>query len=82
MSAPIELMPIPAHVTATCRAHFGHHATRNGRRQLVDNRCDSCPLRTPCLKWGGASARTVAELEENRAAFVTTAVALLGEVPA
>ncbi|MBA3397149.1 MAG: hypothetical protein H0T89_31260 [Deltaproteobacteria bacterium] len=60
-------------IRSTCRDYFGRHVTRGGKRQLVDNRCNACPLRTPCLAFGGAPARTFGELEEAREVFARAA---------
>lgn len=57
-------------VLATCREYFGRNVTRaDGSRHLVNNRCGKCPLRTPCLEWGSAPARTLEELDESAAVF-------------
>ncbi len=64
-------------ITAMCRDYFGRTVVRGGKRQLVDNRCNACPLRAPCLAFGGAPARTFAELEESREVFERAATGLL-----
>ena len=65
------------HITAVCREYAGRRVVRNGRAQLVEERCGQCPLRTPCLKWGGAPARTEAEMAESREAFAVEATEIL-----
>jgi len=58
----VSLDPI---ITSTCREFFGRNVeTRSGRRIHVDNRCDACPLRAPCLAWGGKPAHTIEQLRE------------------
>ncbi len=64
-------------IRSTCRDYFGRLVTRGGKRQLVDNRCNACPLRTPCLTFGGSPARTFAELEELHASLERESVRLM-----
>jgi hypothetical protein len=71
-------MALPVFITDVCREHFGTHKIVRGKKQLVDNRCDSCPLRQPCLKFGAAPARSFAELDASREAFAVEAKAVLG----
>lgn len=72
------MMPkLSPQIRATCRAYFGRHAIRGGRKQLVDNRCDACPLRAPCLAFGTAPARTFEELDQARATFNAAAAEVL-----
>jgi hypothetical protein len=66
---------IPAPITAICRAHFGRYL--GGGKWSPPNRCDSCPLRDPCMRKGAAPARTLEELAESRAAFVAAAEAII-----
>lgn len=68
-------MSLSPRITAVCRAYFG--TVRH--RKLVGNRCDQCPLRTPCMAFGGAPARTFAELDDTRAAFADAAEQIGGE---
>ena len=65
------------HITAVCREYFGKHKLVRGKKQLVDNRCDKCPLRAPCLSWGGKPARTMDELRENGEVFAAEALEIL-----
>ena len=70
-------MSLSVRITTVCRSYFG--TVRN--RKLVGNRCDRCPLRTPCMAFGGAPARTFAELDEARAAFELAAERIAGGQP-
>ena len=65
-------------IASTCRAYFGRNVVRAGRKQLVDNRCEKCPLREPCVTFCAAPARTFGELEQARETFASAAVELLG----
>lgn len=65
-------MALPAVITAVCRVHFGTRA-----KKYRDNRCDACPLRAPCLKFGAAPARTLDELNQSRAEFAREATAIV-----
>lgn len=65
-------------IREVCAEHFGRVAVRAGRKQLVENRCEKCPLRVPCLAFGGAPARTFDELDQARATFAAAAAAVLG----
>lgn len=69
------------HITATCREFFGRVVDRRGKRELVDNRCDKCPLRSPCLTWGGMPARNYEELHKANDWFATEASAVLASLP-
>lgn len=68
-------MALAAHITAVCRVYAG--TVKRGK--LVNERCGQCPLRVPCLKFGGAPARTFDELVEARETFATEATAILAE---
>jgi hypothetical protein len=72
-------MALPVFITDVCREYFGTHKTVRGKKQLVDNRCDSCPLRQPCLKFGAAPARTFGELDASRETFAAEARELLAK---
>ena len=72
-------MALPTVITNVCREYFGTHKIVRGHKQLVGNRCDACPLRAPCMKWGAAPARTTGELAESRATFEREARELLGK---
>lgn len=71
----VSLAPL---ITTTCREFFGRVVLRSGKRQLVDNRCSECPIRSECLAWGGKPARTMEELRENGEVFAREAEAVLG----
>lgn len=71
----VTLSPL---ITSTCRDYFGRHVIRGGRKHLVDNRCDKCPLRAPCLAFGGAPANTIEQLDKARVEFERAAVEVLG----
>lgn len=68
-------------VRATCHEYFGSVVVRAGRKQLVDNRCDRCPLRAPCVTWGGAPAHDEAALDAAAEVFNSAAAGLLGATP-
>ena len=70
-------MSLAPHITAVCREYFGTHKIVRGTKQLVGNRCNSCPLRAPCLSWGGKPARTMEELRENGEVFAREASEIL-----
>lgn len=77
MSELPMLPPIPVEVAEVCRQWFG--AYRSGRWS-PPNRCDSCPLRAPCMAWGIAPAHTQQQIAEARAVFVSASQKLLGGV--
>lgn len=58
-----------------CRDHFG--MSFGGGRWSPPNRCGSCPLRAPCLRWGSAPAHTVEQFAEARATFAAEAEEIL-----
>ena len=62
-------------ITDICRAYFGRYV--GAGRWSPPNRCDSCPLREPCMRKGATPARTLEELNEARAAFVAAAEAII-----
>jgi hypothetical protein len=64
-------------IRATCREFFGRNVKRGGHTQLVDNRCEQCPLRRPCQTFCAAPARTFDELYEAREVFNAAAASLL-----
>lgn len=66
-------------ISAVCSAYFG--AYRGAGRWSPPNRCDSCPLRAPCMTRGAAPARTDAELADNRRVFEGAAEAILAVIP-
>ena len=70
----MALAPI---ITSTCAEYFGTHKTVRGKRELVGNRCDACPLRAPCLAWGLKPARTLDELHRNGDEFTAAAEEIL-----
>lgn len=76
-----SIPPTPPTLRAICIAHYGRIVTRAGRQLLIDNNCDRCPLRTPCLKHGGNPARTMEELAESKRVFVEEALAVVGCAP-
>lgn len=72
-------MSLSATITDVCRAYFGRY--RGAGRWSPPNRCDKCPLRTPCVEFGRAPARSFAELDEARETFAVAATRLLAEFP-
>jgi hypothetical protein len=64
-------MKLPSEILDVCREQFGTYG--GGGRWSPPNRCDSCPLRTPCLANGHAPAHTIEQLEAARATFVAAA---------
>lgn len=72
-----ELPPFPEELRAVCREFFGKY---NAKRKTwsPENRCDSCPLRAPCLRNGIAPARTMDELRTNVETFIAEGRKILG----
>lgn len=70
----MALAPI---ITSTCAEYFGTHKTVRGKTLLVGNRCDACPLRSPCLAWGAKPSRTLDELHSNGDEFAAAATEIL-----
>lgn len=69
------MIAMSARARAVCREHFGRYV--GGGRWSPPNRCDSCPLRDPCLAKGRAPAATLEQLDEACAAFDAAADLLL-----
>lgn len=72
-------MALATIITSTCAVYFGTHRKTASGTKLVGNRCDQCPLRSPCLTWGAKPARTLDELHRNNDEFAAQARELLGQ---
>lgn len=77
MALPIHI-PFAAPIAAVCKEYFG--VIQRGGKWSPPNRCDSCPLRTPCLAYGGKQHHNDEERREHRAVFEREAFAVLGAV--
>lgn len=64
-------------ISETCAAFYGRIVSRKGRREFVENRCDVCPLRAPCLVRGGAPAASMEQLVESRVQWERAAMKIL-----
>jgi hypothetical protein len=62
-------------IDAVCRVHYGRYV--GGGRWAPANRCDACPLRSPCMASGAAPAPTLEALQASRAQFRAEALAIL-----
>lgn len=71
-----RLRPLPPAIAAVCRDYYGTY--RGNDRWSPPNRCGSCPLHAPCVARGSAPARTFAELDASREAFIIEAQRILG----
>lgn len=66
--------PRIAAIVDVCHAHFGVY--RRGK-WTTPNRCDSCPLREPCVEHGRTPGTSFEQLDASRDTFEAAALAIL-----
>lgn len=76
----MKRIPFPSLITDVCREFFGTYIAKRSTWS-PPNRCDSCPIRTPCNAHGGRPARTFEELSTSRATFVREALVIIQPKP-
>lgn len=73
------MQPLPDAVRDTCRQFFGVYTTKRG--WSPPNRCDSCPLSTPCKRHSAHQPRSIEDLADSRRTFIAESLQLLGGKP-